>query len=124
MIPKAVMAWAAAFALIVPLVTAGEADLVSRTIWGEARGCPQEEREAVAWCVMNRVEDERFPDTIEEVVTAPNRFAGYSPSFPAGPFLAEARDVILRHRLGERGIDPSLVWFTGDGVHNNFRSEY
>lgn len=124
MIPKAVMAWAAAFALVVPLVTTAEADLVSRTIWGEARGCPQEEREAVALCILNRVEDERFPDTIEEVVTAPAQFAGYSPSFPAGPFREEARDVILRYRLGERGIDPALVWFTGDGRENHFRSEY
>lgn len=124
MIPKVVLAWAAAFALVVPLVTAGEADLVSRTIWGEARGCAKEEREAVAWCILNRVEDERFPDSIEEVVTAPYQFAGYDPDFPAGPFLAEARDVILRHRLGERGIDPSLVWFTRDGKRNYFRAEY
>ncbi len=124
MIPKTVIAWALAFMLAAPLVSQAEADLISRTIWGEARGCAREEREAVAWCVMNRVEDERFPDSIEAVVTAPDQFAGYSQSFPAAPFREEAKNVILRHRLGERGIDPSLVFFSGDGKHNHFRSEY
>lgn len=60
--------------------------LISRTIWGETRGCCEEEQRAQAWCILNRVDDPRFPGTVRAVVTAPNQFQGYSPSNPVEPF--------------------------------------
>ena len=98
--------------------------LISRTIWGEARGCEPEEQEAVAWCILNRVDDERFPGTVEGVVTQPWQFQGYSAGNPADNFAGMAEDVLRRWHEGERGIDPSLVFFEGDGKHNYFRSEW
>lgn len=97
---------------------------ISRTIWGEARGCCQLEREAVAWCILNRVDSPKFPDTIEKVVTAKYQFQGYSPNFPYENFYDEAKDVLIRHHNRERGIDPSLLYFSGNGKYNTFRDEY
>lgn len=132
MIPSAILHVITVLALatgltLAPVQPAYEPDpaevaLISRTIWGEARGCPREEREAVAWCILNRVDDPRFPDTVEAVVTAPYQFLGYSEDFPAEDFAEEARDVLIRWHGGEHGIDPSLVFFHGDGEHNYFRS--
>ena len=59
-----------------------EAELLARTVWGEARGCGTEQQAAVVWCVLNRVDSERFPDSIAAVVTQPSQFFGYSASNP------------------------------------------
>ena len=40
--------------------------IIAQLIWGEARGVQSTtEQAAVAWCVLNRVDDPQFPDTIE-----------------------------------------------------------
>jgi hypothetical protein len=104
------------------------ADL-ARLIWGEARGVPSMmERAAVVWCVLNRVDDPRWPDTIEEVVTQPRQFTGYSADFPAtDEHIALAADVLLRWQLekigaGDAGrvLPAEFVYFTGDGRNNHF----
>lgn len=103
---------------------AADVALVSRTIWGEARGCEPEEQEAVAWCILNRVDDERFPGTVEGVVTAKNQFSGFSWNFPADIFEDVAKDVLIRWHNGEHGIPTDLVYFRADGKgHNTFYSE-
>lgn len=114
---------------LAPMPEAWEPDpadvaLISRTIWGEARGCEPDEQEAVAWCILNRVDDGRFPGTVEGVVTQPWQFQGYSAGNPADTFADMAEDVLRRWHEGEHDIDPSLVFFEGDGRHNYFRSEW
>ena len=96
---------------------------ISKTIWGEARGCCREEQEAVAWCILNRVDSDVFPDTIKEVVTAPYQFQGYSESNP-DIFKDLVEDVLIRHHNGERGIDESLLYFSGNGGYNTFRNAW
>lgn len=133
MIPAPVMHVLATMALLCSLtlepVTPWEPDpadvaLISRTIWGEARGCEPKEQEAVAWCILNRVDDERFPGTVEGVVTAKNQFSGFSWNFPADVFEDVARDVLIRWHNGEHGIPTDLVFFRSDGNgHNIFYSE-
>lgn len=47
-----------------------EADVVAlaRMLYGEARGCTVDNQAKCVWCVLNRVDDPRFPDTIIGVV--------------------------------------------------------
>ena len=98
-----------------------------------ARGVPSDmEKAAVVWCVLNRVDAEGWPDTVAEVITQPNQFAGYSPDYPATEELkAIAADVMTRwERERREGGDVGRVlpdeyfFFTGDGEHNHFRTEY
>ena len=96
---------------------------ISKTIYGEACGCSDIEKEAVAWCILNRVDSDGFPDTIEKVVTAPYQFHGYSPDNP-DIFGELVEDVLIRHHFGERGIDESLCWFSGNGRYNTFRNAW
>ena len=58
--------------------SAKEIILVAKTIHGEAGICDEMQKAAVAWCICNRVDCADFPNTIEEVVTQPNQFKGYS----------------------------------------------
>lgn len=104
---------------------------VAKMLWGEARGCALDNQQKAVWCVLNRVDDSRFPDTIQGVLSQPSQFHGYSPDFPVWDELKEvARDVLTRWSLEKQGVTverelpPEYVFFTGDGIQNNFRATY
>ena len=104
---------------------------VAKMLWGEARGCALDNQQKAVWCVLNRVDDPRFPDTIQGVLSQPSQFHGYSPDFPVWDELKEvARDVLTRWSLEKQGVTverelpPEYVFFTGDGIQNNFRAVY
>lgn len=106
---------------------------IAKTVWGEARGVSAYEQEKVIWCILNRVDDPRFPSTIIGVITAPNQFHGYSSGFPYTDEMYDlALDVIYRWQLekvgGEsnRNLGPEYVYFSADstGLGNNFRPHW
>ena len=110
-----------------------EADVIAlaQMLWGEARGCALDNQQKAVWCVLNRVDDPRFPDTIQGVLSQPSQFHGYSPNFPVWDELKEvARDVFTRWSLEKQGVTverelpAEYVFFTGDGIQNNFRAVY
>ena len=104
---------------------------VSKMLWGEARGCTLDNQQKAVWCVLNRVDDSRFPDTIQGVLSQPSQFHGYSQDFPVWDELyAVALDVLTRWSLEKQGViverelQPEYVFFTGDGIQNNFRAVF
>ena len=106
-----------------------EVEMLARLIWGEARGVPSDmHKAAVVWCVLNRVDDPRFPDTVLEVLEAPYQFAGYSADYPVLPELATlASDVLIRYHAERDGgtnvgrvLPVEYLYFTGDGRNNHF----
>lgn len=98
---------------------------ISRTIWGETRGCPMEEQEGTGWCIILRKRSSLFPDTIEGVVLQPYQWQGYSPNNPAEPFRDMARAILIRDHNGEAGPLPDgMFWCSGDGRHQTFRDSY
>lgn len=110
-----------------------EADVIAlaQMLYGEARGCTVDNQMKCVWCVLNRVDDVRFPDTIIGVVSQPSQFHGYSPNFPVWDELKEvARDVLTRWSLEKQGVTVerelpnTYLWFTGNGVQNHFREVY
>lgn len=110
-----------------------EADVIAlaQMLYGEARGCTVDNQAKCVWCVLNRVDDVRFPDTIIGVVSAPGQFYGYSPYFPVWDELrAVALDVLTRWSLEKQGVTVerelpnTYLWFTGDGETNHFREAF
>ena len=106
-----------------------EAVYIARTLYGEARGCSAYEQEQVVWCILNRVDDSCFPDSVQAVVTQAGQFYGYSPEHPVWDSLyALAWDVLDRwqaEKAGEesgRNLGPEYLFFSGDGVKNTFRA--
>ena len=104
---------------------------MAKMLWGEARGCTRDNQAMAVWCVLNRVDDPRFPDTIQGVLSQPSQFHGYSPDFPVWDELhAVALDVLTRWSMEKQGVTverelPSTyLWFTGTGVENVFREAY
>ena len=104
---------------------------VAKMLWGEARGCTRDNQIKCAWVVCNRVDDERFPDTIQGVLSQPYQFHGYSESFPVTDDLYNvAFDVLTRWSYEKQGVSvrrelpKSFLWFTGNGRENIFREVY
>ena len=104
---------------------------VAKMLWGEARGCTRDNQIKCAWVVCNRVDDERFPDTIQDVLEQPSQFHGYSESFPVTDELYNvAFDVLTRWSYEKQGVPVhrelpnTYLWFTGNGVENIFREVY
>lgn len=110
-----------------------EVELIARTLWGECRGIPStQEKAAVVWCILNRVDSPRYGDTIKSVVTAPWQFVGYRSSNPLSEELVELAEDVLRRWCREkagivdvgRTLPNDYFFFTGDGYRNNFRKNY
>ena len=104
---------------------------VAKMLWGEARGCTRDNQIKCAWIVCNRVDDERFPDTIQGVLEQPNQFHGYSLSYPVTDELySVAFDVLTRWSYEKQGVPVrrelpnTYLWFTGNGRENIFREVY
>ena len=110
-----------------------EADVIAlaQMLYGEARGCTVDNQMKCVWCVLNRVDDSRFPDTIQGVLSQPSQFHGYSPDFPVWDELKEvARDVLTRWSMEKQGVTVerelpnTYLWFTGYNGSNHFREVY
>ena len=104
---------------------------VAKMLWGEARGCTRDNQIKCVWVVCNRVDDDRFPDTIQGVLEQPSQFHGYDPTFPVTDELYNiAFDVLTRWSYEKQGIPVcrelpnTYLWFTGDGEQNHFREEW
>ena len=104
---------------------------VAKMLWGEARGCTRDNQIKCVWVVLNRVDDARFPDTIQGVLEQPSQFHGYDPTYPVTDELYNvAFDVLTRWSYEKQGIPvrrelaSSFLWFTGNGLENIFREVY
>ena len=107
-------------------------DMLAKILYREARGVvSDDEKAAVVWCVLNRVDDGRWPDTIAGVVTQRHQFA-WNPKTPVTDDLrALALDVVVRWQLEKRGyadvgrvLPAEYVFFSGARGRNWFRTKY
>lgn len=107
-----------------------ETDLyvLSHIISAEAGNCSEDMMLSVGSVVLNRVADERFPNTIEEVVFQEGQ---YSPTWN-GAYYAEPTEeaVEVAKILLEDGsaIDQSVVWQAefpqGNGIYDTIESPW
>jgi len=109
--------------------TEREAEILAKTVWGEARGLSTEEQRLVIWTVLQRVDDNRWGNTIEAVITAPRQFNGYRERNPVTPEIhALVVQELTDWHNGENPPTHELFapnapyfFFDGDGKNNWFR---
>lgn len=103
-----------------------EVTALAQTLYGECRGCSELQQRAVCWCIFNRVDDPRFPDTVVGVIIQKGQFFGYSASNPVWDSLYQlAHDCLVDWHNGEnRVLEPEFCFFTGNGVKNTFTTQY
>jgi spore germination cell wall hydrolase CwlJ-like protein len=93
---------------VVPLHK-GDADVLARTLYGEARGEGVSGMSAIAWVVVNRVKREggRFPDTVTGVCKQLYQFSCWSRNDP---------NYALCHAVTESDPSFSLALWVAAGV--------
>lgn len=99
-----------------------DVDILTRTLWGEARGESQRGRQAVANVIMNRVNDpKRWPDTPAGVCLQPWQFSMWNEGDPnrsralaVGPLNRQFRECADIAKLAVAGKLPDI---TGGANH-------
>ncbi len=71
-----------------------EKDLLARLVTAEANGEPYEGKVAVATVVLNRVDDEQYPDSIKEVIYEERQFQPVDNGMINNPATAEAEEAV------------------------------
>jgi hypothetical protein len=111
---------------------AKDIDMIAKVIYREARGVPgKDAKAAVAWCILNRVDDARWSNTIRGVITQKHQFAWRARTPVTADLRAIAEDVFIRWQMEKAGIEDvgrvlpcEYVFFAGRGGKNYFRTEY
>ena len=113
-------------------------ELLSRMVWGEARGLSPGEQRLTVWTVFQRVDyPYKWGDTIEAVITQPWQFIGYNPNHPICPDIYMlVYEELNKWLSGEEPptlypFAPSIPYFFFDSdpssslvPHNFFRGEW
>lgn len=113
----AVCALAAAFVLgamsmargaELPRLRPGELELMARIVAAESTGEPEPGARAVAWTIINRLDEpETFGSTVTKVILRPYQYAKPAAIRDNSPAYLKAMLATLKALLGEGG-DPSL----------------
>lgn len=109
-----------------------ELTILAKIVYREARGIGDKTHQAaVIWCILNRVDNGYWGNTISEVATYPKAFA-WVPDTPVEPeLLLLAADVCERWNLEKAGasevgrvLPREYLYFTGNGKLNHFTTEW
>lgn len=108
-------------------------EVLCKVVYGESRGCDKTQQAAVIWCILNRMDSDKFPNDVVAVVTQKNQFEGYSSKFPVTDEIKElVLDVLGRYEQEKAGTEnvgrvlPNDYLFfhsAGNGT-NLFRQNY
>ena len=104
--------------------TEEEVSYIAKTVYGEARGCSKIQQSAVVWCILNRLDNGYWGDSIKSVVTAKSQFSGYSASHPVTDEISElVEDVLYRWNIEKSGatnigrtLPERFLYFHSDGT--------
>ena len=88
---------------------AEDLNIIAKVIEHEAGDCPWEHRVAVGAVVLNRVADERFPDTVREVVEQPGQYhPGYTKGFAS--VRRSSYEAAAAAMDGRHSVPADVVW--------------
>lgn len=93
-------------------------ELMGKTVFAEAKTEEFEGQVAVAEVILNRVESENFPDTVEEVIKHDGAFSSWgNGSVEAAPLDDECLEAV-QDALYERSFPDSVVYFREGRFHS------
>ena len=102
-------------------------EYVAKKIHGEADGCTKLQKAAVAWCIINRIESEWFPNSLAEVVTQEHQFKGYTGrEVPNAEDIEIATHVLTRWLNGMDGriLPQEYLFFHAGKGENIFTTDH
>lgn len=100
---------------------------LSRVIQAESGYCQREMMEGVGSVVLNRRDDERFPNTIKEVIEQPGQYSTLSWLSSQNP-TDEVMDVTIDLLENGSKFPPEVVWQAnfpqGSGIYQTLSTSY
>ena len=126
---KAIIAAVAAVLISSPVYADYDNDLwyLSRVIQAEAGYCSEEMQEDVGSVVLNRMNDDRFPDTIPEVIEQPGQYstASYlSYQNPTESALKVAKDLLKNGSKLPGDVIYQANFPQGSGTYKTLSTSY
>lgn len=126
---KAIIAAVAAVLISSPVYADYDDDLwyLSRVIQAEAGYCSEEMQEDVGSVVLNRLNDDRFPDTIPEVIEQPGQYstASYlSYQNPTESALKVAKDLLKNGSKLPGDVIYQANFPQGSGTYKTLSTSY
>lgn len=98
-------------------------ELMGKTVFAEAKTEEFEGQVAVAEVILNRVESENFPDTVEEVIKQDGAFSSWgNGSVEAAPLDDECLEAV-QDAVNERIFPEAVVYFR-EGRFHSFGTPY
>lgn len=103
-----------------------EAEACAKVIYGTAREHSKADQAAVVWCIINRVENAQYPNTVAEVCAQPSQFMAYSDD---NPVVKDFYDVAMEqlqiwHSGGYRPITPDYIYLSWTTDEVTLRTTY
>ena len=86
-------------------------ELLARLVYAEGRGEPYEGQVAIAAVVLNRVASSEFPNTVREVIYAPNAFSPLNDGHLSRTSNASTRKAVQEAVNGKDPTNGSLYFF-------------
>lgn len=96
-----------------------EIDLLARIVRAEAQTEPFEGKVAVADVVLNRVESSKFPNTIKEVIYAPNQFQPVANGEINKPADEESIEAVFTALTDNGDISQDALFFYNPSIATN-----
>lgn len=93
-------------------------ELLAKLIWAEAQSEPFEGQQAIAEVVLNRVIADNFPNTVHDVLYAPDQFKAIGQIHAAKPTHVQY-EAIRRAQYGPYVADKDVVFFSTGAVNGN-----
>ena len=70
-----------------------EAEYIAKVLYGTAQNNTERDQRTVIWCILNRVDNTAYPNTVKEVCEQPAQWMGYSDK---NPVLATLYNTALK----------------------------
>jgi spore germination cell wall hydrolase CwlJ-like protein len=103
-----------------------DVDYLAQTIWGEARGYDDKHKKAIGHVILNRVNHEKFGDSIKEVVTKNKQFSCWNKSDPNYKLAKKMRklDKLIKAKKAPNGkdFDSWFKEFKNSGVYLEYKA--
>lgn len=99
-------------------LTAEELLLMQKVVSAEARGESAEAQYTVACVILNRIESEMFPNTLEEVVRQSGQFSCVASGAIINVPITESVMQAVASALDNNTLDTNILWFRSSYYHS------
>ena len=103
-----------------------EAESIAKVLYGTARANSKQDQRTVVWCILNRVDHNSYPDTVQSVCEQSSQWIGYSSD---NPILEELYDIAINelkiwHDSNRRPVSNDYVYMSWSSDEILLRNTY